>query len=279
MDNTDALATTPAIASARAPRSAWGRRTSLAVATAVATLVAGVGVVGLAPAAHASGSDNAAFLGHLNSLRAAHGLPRLAVASDLTSIATTHSQQMMARQTIFHNPSLTSQVSNWQVLGENVGMGGSVAAIDTAFDRSPEHYANEVSSAYTQVGIGTAWDSRGYLYVTLDFRKPMHTTAAPVVRPPAPKPAAPKAPVVRPAAPKPPVAATQRYASPSAAAAGSPRQPSAPAQRSPASAAATAAATAAAAARQIPTVVPGPVTGSDPVANALAFSRLLAGMR
>lgn len=278
MDALD-IATAP-----RAPRPRRARA-SLALATAAATLLCGGAVVGLAPAAHADGSDNAAFLAHLNGLRAAHGLPGLALTSDLTAIATAHSAAMMVRQTIFHNASLTSEVSNWQVLGENVGMGGSAASIDTAFDNSPEHYANEVSSAYTQVGIGTARDTRGYLYVTLDFRKPMG--AAPAPRPPAPKPPAPvvKAPAPRPivkaATPRPPASSTTRQTvTHPAAPAGTPKTagtPAAPPAPTPATTAPASAATAAAmAAREAPTVLPVVPTGSDPVAKALAFSRLLA---
>lgn len=242
----------------------------------------------MAPGAQASGSDNAAFLSHLNSLRAAHGLRSLAVASDLASIASQHSAAMEAKQTIFHNASLTSEVQNWQVLGENVGMGGTVAAIDTAFDNSPEHYANEVNASYTQVGIGTARDSRGYLYVTLDFRKP--ESSAPAPRPPAPKPVvkapavhapAVPAPVVRPPAARPPSSTPQTVA----------RQATTPTESAPvtaravtpaapqSNASATAAAVATAAARQAPTIVPVTATGNDPVASALAFSNLLAGMR
>ncbi|HEX7354565.1 MAG TPA: CAP domain-containing protein [Mycobacteriales bacterium] len=288
MDALDTLSDPrPPAAAHRAPRRSRGRRASLALVTA-ATLLAGGAVVGMAPAAHADASDNAGFLAHLNGLRAAHGLPALSVASDLAAIATAHSAAMMVRQTIFHNASLTSEVSNWQVLGENVGMGGSVSAIDTAFDNSPEHYANEISSAYTQVGIGTARDTRGYLYVTLDFRKP--ASAPPAPKPPAPRPVAPPpapkpvvaAPPARPASSTPqhssiggpasapavtaPTHGTASTAAAAPPAASTPPQPAVP----------TAADAAATAAREAPTVVPVTPTGNDPVATALAFSRFLA---
>lgn len=274
--------TLPAVASRGSSRT---RRASLALATAAATLLTGGVVVGLAPAAQASGSDNAAFLSHLNSLRAAHGLHTLALASDLTSIATQHSGAMMARQTIFHNASLTSEVRNWQVLGENVGMGGSASAIDTAFDHSPEHYANEVNAAYTQVGIGTARDNRGYLYVTLDFRKPMGSPApAPAPRPVAKAPVvhapAVHVPVARPPAATSPASSPRKTVAPQPAAA--PRVAVPAAAKSPATAAVPAATppvAAATVARQAPTVVPATATGGDPVAAALAFSRFLAGLR
>src|SRR5206468_10432400 len=67
------------------------------------------------------------------------------------------------------NPSLPSQSpSNWTQLGENVGMGGAVQAIQTAFINSPHHYENLANGAYNQVGIGVV-DSNGTIFVTVDF--------------------------------------------------------------------------------------------------------------
>ncbi len=166
------------------------RRQRVLVAGAVVAVAAGASVVGLAPTARASSSDNYTVLGHLNALRAAHGLHGLALSGDLNAIAAGHSAAMERAESLFHNPNLTSQVTNWRVVGENVGMGPTAAAIDTAFDHSPEHYANEVNPAYTQVGIGTARDNRGYLYITVDFRDPMNAPVAPArpVSHPAPRP-------------------------------------------------------------------------------------------
>ena len=168
---------------------AAGRRRLAAVGSAAAVAIAAAGgVLAATPAAQAGAADEAAFLYHLNALRASHGLPMLAVSADLTAIAEQHSGQMLAANSIFHNTALTSTVSNWQVLGENVGMGPSVTAIDSAFDNSPEHYANEVNPAYTEVGIGSVTSSAGEIFVTVDFREPMYGAS------PAPAPLAPPAP-------------------------------------------------------------------------------------
>lgn len=269
-------------------------------AAALAVVVAGGLLVGLAPAAaHASGADDGAFLAHLNALRSSHGLRQLVETGDLNAVAAAHSRAMAGQQTIFHNASLTNVVANWQVLGENVGMGPSAAAIDTAFDHSPEHYANEVNPAYTQVGIGTASDSRGYLYVTLDFRKPMVGAPAPApVRPPskppvqAPVKAPAKAvpPPVRPAAPPVTLAhqgAARRGSTPApdtaqadsvrrAAAAQAARAATAAAARAAAAQAATRSATAARAAR-LAHPLPRAAAG-DPLAQALIFPRALAAL-
>jgi hypothetical protein len=78
------------------------------------------------------------------------------------------------------------------MVGENVGMGGSASSIHQAFMNSAPHRANILDHDFTQVGIGTAYDDKGVLYITQVFRKPMGSTApAPAPRPtyaPRPKP-------------------------------------------------------------------------------------------
>src|SRR4051794_17156861 len=109
----------------------------------------------------------------MNAARQASGLAPYAVASDLASVARNHSQQMASQQSLYHNPSLTTQVQNWQAVGENVGEGPSVSDIHTAFMNSPEHRANILDHDFTQVGVGVAVDKNGIIWVTEDFRQPM----------------------------------------------------------------------------------------------------------
>jgi hypothetical protein len=137
----------------------------------LASLAAFSGVAAaIAPAAHAdSGSEEAQFLALTNQLRSSLGIQTLAPNAQLTSMARNWSAHMASQGTISHNPSLTSQApSNWQQLGENVGMGGAVGAIQTAFINSPHHYENLANGAYNQVGIGVV-DSNGTIFVTVDF--------------------------------------------------------------------------------------------------------------
>jgi hypothetical protein len=94
--------------------------------------------------------------------------------------------------------------AKWTQLGENVGTGGTVEAIQTAFVNSPHHYENIANGAYNLVGIGVVHGSNGAIYVTVDF---MAGSASAAVAPPAPRPAprpAPAAPRVT--APPAPVA-------------------------------------------------------------------------
>ena len=178
---------------------------------AALTVVAGLAVAA-APAAHAdAGSEEALFLSLTNSLRSGLGIQTLTPQSQLTSIARSWSAQMAAAGGISHNPSLTNQVTaNWTQLGENVGMGGTVEAIQTAFVNSPHHYENLANGAYNFVGIGVV-DSNGTIYVTVDFMAaPAGGGAAPAPHATAPRttspprstaPAAPRATTPRPAAP------------------------------------------------------------------------------
>jgi len=152
-----------------------------AVITATVTLGTSL-LLGSATAASAASADYD-FLSKVNASRADHGLPALTMVSDLHSLATSWSAHMAAGgcgggEDICHNPNLTSDVSNWQAVGENVGVGPSVDAIETAFMNSPEHRANILDPDYTEIGIGTAVGKDGRLYVTQDFRQPMHSTTA-----------------------------------------------------------------------------------------------------
>ena len=162
----------------------WLRR--FAGIVAAATVSSGLLVTVTATAASAN-TDESAFIRDTNAARAAHGLAPLAVYSDLTSIARNWSAHMAATNTLAHNPNLASQVQNWQVVGENVGVGPDESSIQTAFMNSPEHRANILDSEYTQFGVGTVRDSKGQLWVTVDFRDPMNAPA-PTVSHSAPPP-------------------------------------------------------------------------------------------
>ncbi|HET6816595.1 MAG TPA: CAP domain-containing protein [Mycobacteriales bacterium] len=115
----------------------------------------------------------AQFVADMNAARQANGLAPYSVAYDLTTIARNHSAQMASSQTLYHNPSLTTQVQNWQAVGENVGEGPTVSDIHTAFMNSPEHRANILDHDFTQVGVGVVVDKNGIIWVTEDFRQPM----------------------------------------------------------------------------------------------------------
>ena len=153
----------------------------LVVAAATLTLVAAT-----TPAS--ATAEEGRFVSRANAERARYGLPYYAVAADLVSVARRHSVEMASRHTIYHNSRLGSDVSGWRAVGENVGMGGDVDSIHDAFMRSSSHRSNILDHDFTQIGVGTAHDNKGILYVTEVFRQPW-TASAPA---PAPRPQAPR---------------------------------------------------------------------------------------
>jgi hypothetical protein len=124
----------------------------------------------------ASAGTESEFVSRTNGARTSHGLRAYAVRSDLTSIARRQAARMAAARSLYHNPRLGSEVSNWRAVGENVGRGGSVSSIHSAFMASYEHRANILSGTFTEVGIGTAQGGDGLLYVSEVFRRPMNAT-------------------------------------------------------------------------------------------------------
>ena len=81
---------------------------------------------------------------------------------------------MAGSSRLYHNPRLTSDVTNWRWVGENVGYGPSVASVHTAFMNSPAHKANILDRDYTEVGIGVVV-ANGRVWVAEVFRRPMRS--------------------------------------------------------------------------------------------------------
>ena len=184
------------------PLSAARRLTSLGFLAALFGLL-----VVSNPAAAWAGPGEATFLSATNSLRATNGLGPYRACTDLTAVARTWAAHMAATGVLAHNPSYQSQISNWQSLGENVGEGATVSAIHQALVASPGHRANLLSSRFTEIGIGTAVDASGRIYVDEVFRTPRSgacggSTPASTARIAPPKTASvPKAAVTPPAPP------------------------------------------------------------------------------
>ena len=59
--------------------------------------------------------------------RSSRGLGALADDPELIEVARRHAARMAANKDLHHNPNLQSEVRDWQVLGENVGRGATVA--------------------------------------------------------------------------------------------------------------------------------------------------------
>ena len=114
-------------------------------------------------------SDESEFVARINDLRASHGVGPLEAHSRLTQMGRDWSLNMALADGISHNPALAAWApADWTRLGENVGVGGSVASLHDAFVASPAHYRNLVDPAFQFVGIGIVYDD-GRIYVTQQF--------------------------------------------------------------------------------------------------------------
>jgi hypothetical protein len=147
-------------------------------------LIASLATVGLGLSAGADSASEAGFLAKINASRSAKGLAPLSVDGGLRAHARNHTQDMIDSDSIFHSTSAELKAaagSGWSKLGENVGRGGTVDSLHTAFMNSAGHKAN-ILGDYNYAGIGTA-SSNGVLYVTVVFMKkgstPTTTTTAP----------------------------------------------------------------------------------------------------
>ena len=143
------------------------RKITALAALLVTALVTLLSATGTASAAAGEGD----FASRANAARAAAGRSAYAVKSDLTTVARRHAARMAAKGAIWHNPNLGSEVSGWKNVGENVGMGTDVAPIHNAFMKSTSHRANILDKGFTEVGMGTARDSNGRLYIVQVFRQ------------------------------------------------------------------------------------------------------------
>ena len=152
--------------------------------TVLALLVA-VAMVALGSISHA-GEDLVALT---NADRAAHGLAPLTRASDLQAYAQRKAEDMMRAGELSHSTNLGTAITNWRLLGENVGRGPTLSDIEAGFMASPTHRVNVLHADFTQIGVGVVWDGVDRFYVAVIFRLPKTTTVAPAVAPAAPRPA------------------------------------------------------------------------------------------
>ncbi len=91
----------------------------------------------------------------INGARSSSGRVRLRMNSTLVTVARRHAQRMASAGKIYHNPRLASQVRlPWRILGENVGVGQTVATLHTAFMNSPPHRRNVLDRRFRQLGVG-----------------------------------------------------------------------------------------------------------------------------
>lgn len=110
------------------------------------------------------------FARRINAERAERNLGKLSLDPELSKAARVHTWAMVRNDDLFHTSSdtLRRRVTNWTILGENVGVGGTVASLHEAFMDSPAHRDNVLYSTFRHVGIG-ALKKGGRMWVTIIF--------------------------------------------------------------------------------------------------------------
>jgi uncharacterized protein YkwD len=161
------------------------RRLTARAAGVLATALVAV-TVALPTAAHADASEDH-FAARANQERTSRGLAPLTHVADLQAVARQHSQTMAAKNTLYHNPSLATQVTSWSRLSENVGYGPDAETVHVALMNSAGHRANILDKGVSQIGVGVAYGG-GRVWVTQVFRAPTGsaTTLQSVTAPPPP---------------------------------------------------------------------------------------------
>lgn len=146
---------------AQRPGSTRRVRTTFLLAAAVAILA----LVGVSCTKNAQAFDSAA---RVNDTRTQLGLRPLAIDQTLVNKAQAWAEHMASAGTIAHSRLSDGAGSDWNVLGENVGVAGSTAQMHSLFMNSPAHKDNIVSGKYNRIGTGVA-DAGGKVYVVQVF--------------------------------------------------------------------------------------------------------------
>lgn len=154
----------------------YGSRRAVA-AVLVLALVASLALVAAAASSDAARASCWSYrpgehkmAARLNRVRAAHDLGALKLDPELSRVARSHTKQMVRKRTLFHTSpaSLGSKVTNWLVLGENVGAGAGVRRIVKRMLSSESHAANLLNPSFVHIGVGTR-HAGGRLWVTVDL--------------------------------------------------------------------------------------------------------------
>jgi hypothetical protein len=205
------------------------RRGRLMGVVAAAALAAAILAVP-GPAAAAS-ADEAKVLALTNQVRASVGVPALAFDETLAANARTWAAKMAADGTISHNKQLSSQITGWFKLSENVGQGPDIDTVHRALVASRSHYVNMTDTEVTMMGVGVVY-AGGSVFIVEVFMGRAGAAAvkpAPAATPPTTRAAASRAPVTTvPKAPAAPRATTTTVPAPAAPVTTAPAVPAPP---------------------------------------------------
>jgi uncharacterized protein YkwD len=139
-----------------------------------------VAALALAAAACAPPGGTGSYVGDVaaavNRDRAAAGLPGLAWDGQIGPYAESWSQHIAATQQMVHTDLgaliRLPYMAGWRSLGENLFMSTgtpSANAVEAAWMASSGHRANILNGGFNRIGVGTARDSSGRLWVVAEF--------------------------------------------------------------------------------------------------------------
>lgn len=101
-------------------------------------------------------STQTQVLNELNADRSANKLRTLATQADAQAKAQAWAEKLAKENKLSHSTLSSGIKVKWCSLGENVGYGPNVAAIQDAYMKSSGHRANILSSKWNGVGVGYA---------------------------------------------------------------------------------------------------------------------------
>jgi Cysteine-rich secretory protein family len=153
----------------------------LSLAVAVLVVVAGLTLTsnrpGTGPQPSAAARNNRCWrskpaeVGFNRKMNNVRGAGRLKLDPELSRVARKHTGEMIRRNILYHTSTgqLSRRVVRWVLLGENVGVGGSVGSLHRAFMHSPPHRANILRSSFNHSGVGVR-KAGGRMWVTIIFQ-------------------------------------------------------------------------------------------------------------
>lgn len=127
-----------------------------------------------------------------NAERAKAGLPSLSFNNNLSQIANVKASDMIAKQYFAHlapdgtDVAILAKKYGYQYLnvGENLALGGFHSSADVVLGwmNSPEHRANILNTAYTEIGVAAvrgAWEGEETWYAVQEFGRPLSLCPSP----------------------------------------------------------------------------------------------------
>jgi uncharacterized protein YkwD len=101
--------------------------------------------------------DREHVLDDINQSRSESGLPALRENYVLDVKADNWAQHLRNVCALSHSTLSDGAPPSWRKLGENVGYGGDIDQVHTAYLNSPGHRANILDPGFTQVGTAAVW--------------------------------------------------------------------------------------------------------------------------